>query len=376
MTACTALRDSTYDYLSRMASAAGQAAGSGSPLLRLDCSKQGIKGLTDNGRIRLQEPWPDIVWKDAPEKPFTLYIEAEKLAKVVKPLSKKSTLRLQISSEYLQIRGSNSRSKLQAIGIPPVFLDDRVYEPENETLVRFPGEAFAEQLQRIRCAVAKNDTFPILTGVYLEIGKSQYRLTATDGKRLAHLQAPLLEEIRGPKLQVVIPAVNLSLIQTAARLHPDAEWSVTPQKLICRTPAFYLESTLLDGQYLAYRRVLPETAEHHLQVSAAEWLAALQQVAPLTDTESPVLRLETKNDCLLIQSRPSATGIQEEAVSELPVTWLSGEGDCLTLMNRDFLLDAAKILTGETWQIRLNGPKEAMEITDGFTRYIVMAMRQ
>ncbi|MHB1666183.1 DNA polymerase III subunit beta family protein [Thiomonas sp.] len=388
-------RDTAYPIVHLVASCAGTPGGVGDMALRLDISATEVRLTANNGALRLSALLPDVqVLADAKTPlPCAIHIPAEKLVSVLKPIPKGTEVKAALEPGKLALRAGKSKFSLTVLSDNHPALEPRKADSVASGAVAvLPGAQLARHLEQVLVSAGKQDARAILNGVYLELLQNPdgYRMTASDGRRLAHVEVELPQGSISREDACILPVTNLATLIKAAGSAETVECLLDEHGLRLRTPSLLLETNRIDGEYLAYERALPHRDAGSLELDSAEFLDCLKQVAPLTNPDAPSLQLTTDGDTLTIRSRPGAVSAQEEAVAEMTVTPAVGNPEVCppgeprdacplelgVLLNRDYLLDSGKVLSPGRWRVYYRDASSAVELTDGETRYIVMAMRQ
>ena len=150
--------------------------------------------------------------------------------------------------------------------------------------MRFYGETFTLKMDRIECrdlilqtvfATAQDDSKPILTGVLLELGDS-ITAVATDAYQFAMRRVPLSAPT--PEKSTVIPAKSLiEIARMMDETENDAELTFTRTHVKVDIGHTRLTARLLDGDYIAYRQILPKEYKTRALVNREELMKAIDR---------------------------------------------------------------------------------------------------
>src|SRR5205807_9303214 len=119
--------------------------------------------------------------------------------------------------------------------------------------------------------------------------EQELRMVATDSYRLSVketvLEAPLREAF-----EVNVPARALQeLARIAAHAGEEQiEVSVRQNQVLFVLGGTVLSSRLIDGQFPNYRQLLPESFEHELRISAAEFTDVVRRISLLAQRNAPL----------------------------------------------------------------------------------------
>ena len=266
--------------------------------------------------------------------------------------------------------------------LPTLSVSDYPNLPElpSET-GRLSGDLFAEAVSQVAIAAGKDDSLPVLTGVYVEIEENKLVLAATDRYRLA---------VR--ELNWDAPRASASALIRARTLN-DAAKSLTGAKSVSislaaatateRLIGFASEgkvmtSRMLDGTFPPYRHLLPSERSATAIVEVAPFLDSVRRVALVADKTVP-LRLAFNPGALTLEA---GVGDDAQATEEIEIAF---DGEALSIaFNPTFLLDGLAAVnsayveiafTGGSKPAVLSGKSSADGESDFSYRYLLMPMR-
>ena len=243
------------------------------------------------------------------------------------------------------------------------------------------GDLFAEAVSQVAIAAGKDDSLPVLTGVYVEIEENKLVLAATDRYRLA---------VR--ELNWDAPRASASALIRARTLN-DAAKSLTGAKSVSislaaatateRLIGFASEgkvmtSRMLDGTLPPYRHLLPSERSATAIVEVAPFVDSVRRVALVADKTVP-LRLAFNPGALTLEA---GVGDDAQATEEIEIAF---DGEALSIaFNPTFLLDGLAAVnsayveiafTGGSKPAVLSGKSSADGESDFSYRYLLMPMR-
>lgn len=222
--------------------------------------------------------------------------------------------------------------------------------------VYLPAEALIEGLRGSLFATSADETKQVLTGLHLTVQQDALEFAATDGHRLAVVQTTNESEgsVGQDSLEVTVPAKALrelermlGLRQAASplALHFDQgqvvfEWA--NQRLTSRT---------LEGQYPAYRQLIPRQFERQLALERRLLLSALERIAVLADQKNNIVKfsLDSVNQELALSVEAQDVG----SGRELMPAQISGESIEIAF-NVKYLMEGLKALPSSEIQMQLN----------------------
>ncbi|WGH77494.1 DNA polymerase III subunit beta [Jannaschia ovalis] len=230
---------------------------------------------------------------------------------------------------------------------------------------------------KTRFAISTEETRYYLNGVYMHVAEAEggrmLRCVATDGHRLARVDAPLpagAEEMPG----VIVPRKTVDQMR---KLLDDDDLqiavSVSETKIRFATPDITLTSKVIDGTFPDYARVIPSGNTRKLEVDAADFAKAVDRVATVSSERSRAVKLSLDEDRLTLSVNAPDSGAAEE---ELAVAY--GDEKLEIGFNAKYLQEIAAQVDRENAVFMFNGagdPTLMREGGDESAIYVVMPMR-
>jgi DNA polymerase-3 subunit beta len=241
--------------------------------------------------------------------------------------------------------------------------------------------AEAKVLRRLfdksKFAISTEETRYYLNGVYMHVSEGEegpvLRCVATDGHRLARVDAPLPEGAEGMP-GVIVPRKTVGELR---KLLEDDEAqiavSVSETKVRFATPEITLTSKVIDGTFPDYTRVIPMNNPRRMEVDASEFAKAVDRVATVSSERSRAVKLSLDEDRLVLSVNAPDAGAAEE---ELAVAY--GDEKLEIGFNAKYLLEIASQVDRENAVFLFNSsgdPTLMREGTDTSALYVVMPMR-
>ncbi|EBA08591.1 DNA polymerase III subunit beta [Sagittula stellata] len=241
--------------------------------------------------------------------------------------------------------------------------------------------AKAEVLRRLfdksKFAISTEETRYYLNGVYMHVadgdGGQALRCVATDGHRLARIDAPLPDgaaDMPG----VIVPRKTVGEMRKLLDEDDmDIAVSVSETKVRFATPDITLTSKVIDGTFPDYTRVIPQGNTRKLEVDASEFAKAVDRVATVSSERSRAVKLQLDEDRLVLSVNAPDSGAAEE---ELAVAY--GDERLEIGFNAKYLLEIASQVDRENAVFMFNSsgdPTLMREGNDTSAVYVVMPMR-
>ena len=223
-------------------------------------------------------------------------------------------------------------------------------------------------------AVSDNDSRPVYTGSMFEVENGVLAMVSVDGYRLAIRR----EAIEGPEEhnEFIVPATALADIERISEADSEEDTGIY---VGANHVSFIVGSTVvisrrLEGDFLNYRKAMPDTFKLHIKVGRTELLRVVDRDALIIDekTKNPVRMTFNENfiDCLC----NTPIGKAED------VCFSEGDGEGLEIgFNGKYLMDALKAAPADEIDLCLNGNTSPciMVPTDGSEtfKYMILPIR-
>ena len=277
------------------------------------------------------------------------------------------------ADENLNVTVKCGRSEFNFIGISPAdFPEMPAVDGVNNITV--PQNILRSMINQTIFAVATSDARPIYTGTLFEIREDVLTLVSVDGYRLAK-RSEKIEKGHMEDCSFVVPGSALGDIE---RICSDEEGEVSiavgTKHILFTIGDTVVVSRRLEGEFLNYRKSIPDAFRFTVEVEKAEFMSAIDRVALIISEKnsSPVRLTFSENgiDCLCM----TPLGKAEDVCS------CEGSGDGLEIgFNDRYLMDALKAAAADRLTLCLNSASSpcivrAADGSDKFT-YMILPVR-
>lgn len=240
-----------------------------------------------------------------------------------------------------------------------------------------PALVLRRLFDKSKFAISTEETRYYLNGVYMHVadgdGGKTLRCVATDGHRLARIDAPMPEGA-GDMPGVIVPRKTVGELR---KLLDDDDLkvavSVSETKIRFATPNITLTSKVIDGTFPDYSRVIPQGNTRKMEVDASDFARAVDRVATVSSERSRAVKLQLDEDRLVLSVNAPDSGAAEE---ELAVAY--GDERLEIGFNAKYLLEIASQVDRENAVFLFNSsgdPTLMREGNDTSAVYVVMPMR-
>lgn len=231
---------------------------------------------------------------------------------------------------------------------------------ENGQTLYLPAEALIAGLHGSLFATSSDETKQVLTGVHFTSQEDGIEFAATDGHRLAVVQAEVApggeeETASEPmtELNVTVPGRALREVERmlgTRQSTPSVVLHCDRSLVVFEIGEQRLTTRLLEGQYPAYRQLIPHQFSRSVTIERKQLLSALERVSVLTDQKNNIVKAKLDSDkqtlALAVEAQDIGSGRES-----IPIQF-SGE-DIEIGFNVKYLMDSLK---------NLNTPEVEMEL--------------
>lgn len=226
--------------------------------------------------------------------------------------------------------------------------------------IQLSAEALTEGLGGSLFATSSDETKQVLTGVHLTMQQDSVEFAATDGHRLAVVQTTNQnadEETEAEDtapLEFTLPARALRELERMVGMRQSSE-AVLLQfeqgQIVFQGGEHRLTSRTLEGQYPAYRQLIPKQFQRQITIDRRQLLSAVERIAVLADQKNNIVKfsIDSINQELSISVEAQDVGSGRESMP----AQVSGESLDIAF-NVKYLIDGLKALSTSEIQMQMN----------------------
>ena len=230
---------------------------------------------------------------------------------------------------------------------------------ENDKAIHLPISALIEGLGGCLFATSADESKQVLTGVHLTVKQDTLEFAATDGHRLAVVVTTnenLNDDDEQPdSVQVTLPSKALRelermLAHSSKEDEPVAMYFDSGQ-VVFEWQNQRLTSRTLEGQYPAYRQLIPNSFERELTLDRRQLISALERIAVLADQKNNIAKVsidsESQEITLSVETQEIGSGMES-----MPAQIFGDDIDIA--FNIKYLMEGLKALPSVEIQMQLN----------------------
>ncbi|MBM3512323.1 MAG: DNA polymerase III subunit beta [Alphaproteobacteria bacterium] len=295
---------------------------------------------------------------------------------IVRKLPEGSQVEISSSGDGGQVTLSAARSRFNLACLP---VDDFPAMAGGELTHSFSfGAADLRALiDRTKFAISTEETRYYLNGIYLHAAKSDggavIRAVATDGHRLARVEAPLPQGAAGMPGVIVPRKTVAELRRLIEEADGDISISLSDAKIKFAFDNLVLTSKLIDGTFPDYERVIPAGNDKVMEADRKAMFDAVDRVSAISTEKSRSIKMACdKGTVTLSASSPEAGS----AIEEIEASY--GAGQLEIGFNSRYLLDILQQIEGDAARFSMSdaaSPTIIRDVADASAVYVLMPMR-
>jgi DNA polymerase-3 subunit beta len=230
---------------------------------------------------------------------------------------------------------------------------------------------FLEAISAVGRAAGRDESRPVLTGIFVRLANGRLVMVATDSYRLAVSETALPGS--PPDLEAIIPARALDELRRIASGVEQIRIGMLDNHVVFGIGGVWLTSRRIDGQFPDHTKLIPEESEFvvDLRLPRAELLDVVRRVGVMAHRASP-LRLRLAEGEATVSAQTQDVG---EAHESLPVAY-TGEPFEIGF-NADYLQAGIESVEGDDIALKLINPLRPglVQGSDESFRYLIMPIR-
>lgn len=243
------------------------------------------------------------------------------------------------------VRSGKSKTSMQGYSA-----DEFPEMPAVAEMGRFslPQKSLRSMIAQTQFAISSDESRPVLTGGLFEIKEGLLNVVGLDGYRLAVRSEPCFCE--GDR-SAVVPSGSLSAIERVLGDEGDVTVTLSQNAALFDVGHTRVTTVLLSGDYMQYRRIIPQDRLTVVQIERAELMAAIDRASLMArDSKNNLVRFSVAGDMLTVSSNSELGDVTDE----VPMHLTGGELDIA--FNAKFMTDVLKVLSDDEVLLEMNTP--------------------
>ncbi len=315
---------------------------------------------TEDSRLRISATNLEMsitTWIGAKiHEPGAITLPAKTLSELVNNLSpERVDMTLDPVTQTVNVRCGATNSNIKGIDADEFPLVPVGGEPDFQV----PSKALKEMIKHTEFAAAKDESRPILTGIYVSLDGNTMTFAAADGYRLA-VRTTELETAFSPEVTLVIPARTLSEVSRVITDEDEFVFVQLPGErdlVMFQTQHTEISSQLLEGRFPDFTAIIPRSYQTLTTIETPDLLRAAKRAEIFARDNANSARIEispprTPGDAgeMLVIGRSAERG-DNEGVLQATI-----EGEELQIsFNIKYLIDVLNVISEDRVVIESNG---------------------
>ena len=278
-----------------------------------------------------------------------------------------SNITLENKGGELLVEAENYHTKIKTLPVEEFPLIPTI---EDGGILNLEAQELKNAVDSVSFATSTNQTQPEISGVFLAKEGKSLRLAATDRYRLA--EKKLLTNDDSGSQEVIIPQKTVNeLSRIIGNQKGNVELVFSETQLAVNFNDTQLISRLVDGQYPAYREIIPTEFITTITTQKQPLINALKAAAVFSQGSNSIkVDFNQKNQQMVITSESADLG---KSSVELPGKIFGS--DVSLILNFHYLLEGLGSIEGENVLIKViddNSP--SLIVPEGKTDFIYLVM--
>lgn len=282
-------------------------------------------------------------------EPGSVTVPARKLTELVSTLTESS---VKVDSPGKQVRIQSGKASFTLHGMDP---DEFPGQPSVsfDDAISLPGDRISELAAHVTFAASTEESRPILNGVLWELRPGLMRMVATNGHRLARMDAEI-ENGSTTEAQMIVPR---KVLEDATRFFQGADAvqvAFANNHLALRADSIEVYTRLIEGPYPRYEAVIPQDNDRIALVEVAALKAALRRISVMASEQTHRVRFSFANNILTLSAETPDLGGGQDSIT------IKYDGLPLDIgFNASYILEILDKIKTEWVEISMKGPERA-----------------
>lgn len=293
-------------------------------------------------------------------------IPAKRFSDIAKELPSGEIVITVKKNNQVDIEGKKCRFKL--IGLPKEEFP-KFPEFKSKDAVQISQKEFKEMIRMTQFAVSHEEARYVLNGILIEVEEQIIKMVATDGKRLAKIEKPLLSPAK-EDLSVIIPIKAVQEIYRNLKEEGDVRMIKGMNQVLFDIEGILIASRIIEGEFPNYNQVVPKPSPQKINVGTQDLLSAIRRANLLSTPDFQAIKFEVFLDKMVVSKSTPNVG---ESREEVAINYNGKE--MIVGFNPQYLIDVLKNIEEEQVSLELLGPDKAGVIRMDEYVYLALPMR-
>ncbi len=189
--------------------------------------------------------------------------------------------------------------------LPGSSADDYPSKPtmgtESGSIV-MPADVLLEGLNRTLFATADDELRPVMNGIYFDLQPNGTTMVASDSHKLMYYKRT--DIVSENQLAFILPKKPAALLKSSlSKVNDNVTLAFDNKNAVFTFPGYSLICRLVEGNYPAYRSVIPTNNESKVLVDRVEFLNAVRRVSVCSNQASNLIKLKVSGNSIVISAQ-------------------------------------------------------------------------
>lgn len=313
---------------------------------------KGIMIKAESGKLTMSASDLDLSIQDSTDaeisEPGSVIVMARLFSDIVRKLPGEEVQIETDNDNNVYIKSMNSEFKI--IGMPADEFPVINNQNDESEFIEFDKSTFKEMIDKTSFAASIDEARGVITGVLLELSQEEIQMVAIDGFRMAVNRRTMYNE---KPYRFIIPAKILNelskIIADTESDNDKAKLYLNDKKAIFRFDDIQAELKLLEGNFIAYKDILPKESRITVICDRTLLMESIERASLLTKAgKNNLIKMNIMQNVIEITSDSDEGNVKEDIVVDK-----SGE-DLVIGFNAHYVLDVLKSIDDEKIKILLN----------------------
>ena len=235
-------------------------------------------------------------------------------------------------------------------------------------MVDIDADELSLMFSRTAFAAIKEKSRYAMNGVLLHIIPGEFRLVATDSKRLSIIKREC--DLVDSEVTGVIPSKGIAVLKSFLSGSGNVALNISETEIHFRTDTMELKALLVAGPYPPYDQVIPDYKDEGLLMDREELIKAVRAASVMNTRESMACTFVFEKDVLSLGSKNEAGDASIKVEISNPYDEIVDMD-----LNPQFFLEALSAMDCATVAIRMSNSESAVMLVEkNELTYVIMPM--
>ncbi len=168
--------------------------------------------------------------------------------------------------------------------------------------IEMPADVLLEGLNRTLFATADDELRPVMNGIYFDLQTTGSTLVASDSHKLMYYKRTDIAPENASSF--ILPKKPAGLLKNSlAKVNDTVSLAFDEKNAVFTFPGYTLTCRLVEGNYPAYRSVIPANNDNKILVDRVEFLNVVRRVSVCSNQASNLIKLKVSGNTMVISAQ-------------------------------------------------------------------------